>query len=58
MARTFRKFDEDFKRGAVHLVFQTGKPIAEVARELGATRARWATGARSSGAAVRAARRH
>jgi transposase len=35
MARTYRKFDEDFKRGAVQLVFETGKPIAEVARELG-----------------------
>lgn len=31
MARTYRKFDEDFKRGAVQLVFETGKPIAEVA---------------------------
>jgi transposase len=35
MARTYRKFDQDFKRGAVQLVFETGKPIAEVARELG-----------------------
>ena len=35
MARTYRKFDEDFKRGAVQLVFETGKPIAEVARDLG-----------------------
>jgi transposase len=34
MAR-YRKFDEDFKQGAVQLVFETGKPIAEVARELG-----------------------
>jgi len=31
----YRKFDEDFKRGAVRLVFETGKPIAQVARELG-----------------------
>src|ERR1700730_9945478 len=36
MARTtYRKFDEDFKQGAVRLVFETGKPIAQVARELG-----------------------
>jgi transposase len=35
MARTYRKFDEDFKQGAVQLVFETGKPIAQVARELG-----------------------
>jgi transposase len=35
MARSYRKFDEDFKQGAVALVFETGKPIAQVARELG-----------------------
>ncbi len=31
----YRKFDEDFKQGAVRLVFESGKPIAQVARELG-----------------------
>ena len=31
----YRKFDEDFKNGAVQLVLETGKPIAQVARELG-----------------------
>lgn len=35
MARNYRKYDEDFKQGAVALVFETGKPIAQVARELG-----------------------
>ena len=35
MSRSYRRFDEDFKRGAVQLVTQTGKPIAQVARELG-----------------------
>ena len=35
MARQYRKFDEDFKQGAVRLVMETGKPIAQVARELG-----------------------
>jgi transposase len=35
MTRQYRKFDADFKRGAVRLVFETGKPIAQVARELG-----------------------
>jgi transposase len=35
MARQYRKFDEDFKQGAVRLVLETGKPIAQVARELG-----------------------
>ena len=52
MAETRRKFDEDFKQGAVRIVRETGKPIAQVARELGSTRARWATGARRSGAAA------
>lgn len=31
----YRKFDEDFKAGAVQLVLETGKPIARVARDLG-----------------------
>jgi transposase len=35
MAGTRRKFDEDFKAGAVRIVRETGKPIAQVARELG-----------------------
>src|SRR5258707_10007447 len=35
MAETRRKFDRDFKEGAVRLVRETGKPIAQVARDLG-----------------------
>jgi transposase len=35
MAETRRKFDQDFKEGAVRLVRETGKPIALVARDLG-----------------------
>jgi transposase len=35
MTRNYRKYDEDFKQGAVQLVTQTRKPIAQVARELG-----------------------
>ncbi len=35
MAETRRKFDEDFREGAVRLVRETRKPIAQVARELG-----------------------
>ena len=35
MSEARRKFDEDFKQGAVRLVHETGKPIAQVARELG-----------------------
>ena len=35
MTRKYRKFDEDFKQGAVQLVLETGRPIAQVARDLG-----------------------
>ena len=35
MAETRRKFDADFGEGAVRLVRETGKPIAQVARDLG-----------------------
>jgi transposase-like protein len=34
MAETGRKFDQDFKEGAVRLVRETGKPIAQVAKDL------------------------
>ena len=35
MAETRRKFDRDFKEGAVRLVRETGRLVAEVARDLG-----------------------
>ena len=49
MVRQYRKFDEDFKAGAVRLVFETGKPIAQVARDLGVnegTLGNWVAAAR------------
>jgi transposase len=53
MARTRRKFDEDFKAGAVRIVRETGKPIAQVARELGineGTLGNWCARERAHGA--------
>ena len=35
MAETRRKFDQDFKECAVRLVRETGRPIAQVAEDLG-----------------------
>ena len=52
MSRSYRKFDEDFKQGAVRLVIETGKPIAQVARDLGVnegTLGNWCAKARADG---------
>src|SRR4051795_11194301 len=49
--RKYRKYDEDFKQGAVALVTETGKPIAQVARELGVnegTLGNWVAKARAA----------
>lgn len=35
MVETRRRFDRDFRQGAVRLVLETEKPIAQVARDLG-----------------------
>jgi transposase len=56
MVEARRKVDEDFKQGAVRLVRETGKPIAQVARELGSTRGRWGTGAPRTGVGTVAGR--
>ena len=51
MAETRRRFDPDFRAGAVRIVRETGKSIAQVARDLGindGTLANWVTAARKA----------
>jgi len=46
---TRRRFDREFKEGAARIVRETGKPIAQVARDLGineGTLANWVAGDR------------
>jgi transposase len=51
-----KRYDREFREGAVRIVEETGKPIAQVARDLGSTRARWATGWPGRGRPATAAR--
>jgi transposase-like protein len=50
--RRRRRFSEEFKRDAVELVRTTGRPIAQIARELGSTTPRWATGSAKTASIV------
>jgi transposase len=49
-----RWFDREFREGAVRIIRETNKPIAQVADDLVSIRARWGTG--SSGTRSSAAR--
>jgi transposase len=55
MPETRRRFDPDFKEGAVRIVRETGKPIAPVARHLGineGTLGNWLAKDRANGGEV------
>ncbi|WP_234439131.1 transposase [Streptomyces sp. NRRL B-3229] len=59
MAGKRRKFDAEFRAGAVRIFSETGKPIAQVANDLGineTTLASWASRARRAGMAETRAR--
>jgi transposase len=52
MAEKRRKFDAEFREGAVRIVTETGKPVAHVAKDLGineTTLASWVSRARRAG---------
>ncbi|MFJ2829316.1 transposase [Streptomyces sp. NPDC087263] len=54
MAEKRRTFDPEFREGVVRIVTETGKPVAEVAKDLGineTTLASWLSRARQAGTA-------
>ena len=54
MSEIRHQYDPEFKAGAVRIVREARRPVAEIVREMGISAARWATG--SAKAASNAAR--
>lgn len=56
MSETRKKYDREFREGAVRIVEESGKPIAQVARDLGVnegTLGNWVTRAREEAEGTR-----
>jgi transposase-like protein len=52
MPETRRKYDPEFREGAVRIARETGKPIAQLAGISGSTREPWVTGWIGSGSSA------
>jgi transposase len=55
MPETRRSYDSEFRAGAVRIVVETGKPIAQVARDLGmhpGTLGNWVKAERGRGSGI------
>ncbi|WKX68591.1 transposase [Streptomyces sp. XD-27] len=55
MAEKRRKFEPEFREGALRIVAETGRPVAEVAKDLGineTTLASWISRSKRTGAAL------
>ncbi len=44
MSEKRKKYDQEFREGAIRIVEETGKPIAQIARDLGVNEGTRATG--------------